>query len=261
MPSGLFFLRKVETSGETWTHFREGYNALKRVPAAIIVNTLAAFLDFSKIASVLEFHGLRVGIMLTFPKPIPTVWDFVSLPQATSSPTLGFLVVSGLLTLAVTSVLILYYLRYISGVGLLFQTNASSSRVLDIAAYQFILFLFTLFAAVSPSAIFLILIGLFFAFYYFSYATPYIVVIGNKSFASALRECIAMALSGRYLAFVLGYIVLTLLLSVPLTLLTVNGGILGIVVGALLGGMAGLWLTSATLSMVIRGIPQPTAVQ
>jgi hypothetical protein len=245
-------------SGGSFGWFGEGLRVSGRVKVLAIVNMVLALLNFSKVAWVLGFFGYRIGFMFSFPNPIPTTWDLASVP--TTPSTGGQDLLLGLVVTALTSFVIFFYLKRLAQTGLGIASGASPQRIFDILVYQFLLSALG-FAFVASGPLFLLFFVPFIIFYYFTFPAPFLVVFKDMTLPRAIAASVRIAKSGRYLAFVVTYVVATLLISIPLTLIVTNAQIVGLLTGIVFGGGAGLWLTCST-SLMVRGLafePPPIA--
>jgi hypothetical protein len=91
----------------------------------------------------------------------------------------------------------------------------------------------------------------FVALGYLFWAAPFLVVTRETDLVSALRGSFALATAGGpYFAYSVGYLAVVIALSVPTTLVVVNLGLVGVVVGAVLFAPFGLTLALATVRFV-----------
>ncbi len=228
-----------------------GRKVLSRVPGLFLVNVFLAFMSIDNIRRVLEFNGFHIGFRLSLPVTVPTLWDFVEPPPTPPSHyvvSLWFII--ALISLIVNSVITYFYLRIIMSRGLDYQPPSTPVRIIDLILYGLIGLFFAVIIVLAGVAA-LILFPLVIILYYFIYATPYIIVAENKNIAEALATSIRLASTGTYLAYTLTYIAIVLLISPILTLITVNTKLPGIIVGSVIAGIIGLWLTSSTTAMIL----------
>lgn len=61
-------------------YFSEGKRIVGRVLWLSIINALLSLLSISELIKVITFRGIHYGLKVTLPKPVPLLWDFVSLP-------------------------------------------------------------------------------------------------------------------------------------------------------------------------------------
>jgi len=64
--------------------FTGGLDMAGRVAPLLAVNAALALFNLSKVQWVLGFNGFRIGVMLSLPSPIPTIWDLANIPSSTS---------------------------------------------------------------------------------------------------------------------------------------------------------------------------------
>lgn len=242
-------------------YYGMGRRALSRVFGLFLVNVFLAFMSIDNIRRVLEFNGFHIGFRITLPITIPTVWDFVEPPPATpaSYPVSLWLFIA-LLSLIVNSIISFYYIRLISSKGLGYEPKSTPRRIIDLVLYGLIGLFFAAIVLVAGVAA-LFLFPLVIILYYFIYATPYIIILADQGIGKALQTSIALATSGAYLTYTLVYIVIVFLTSPILTLITVNIKLPGIMVGSIIAGIIGLWLTSSTTAMILDKLGLKPAYQ
>ncbi len=232
-------------------YYGMGRKALSRVLGLFLVNVFLAFMSIDNIRRILEFNGFHIGFRFSLPVTIPTVWDFVEPPPTPPSHyVVSFWLFIALVSLVVNSVITYFYLRILMVRGLDYQPPSTPVRILDLILYGLIGLFFASIILVAGLAA-LILFPLIIILYYFIYATPYIIVAENKNIVEALATSIKLASTGTYLAYTLSYIAIVLLTSPILTLITVNTKLPGVIVGSLIAGIIGLWLTSSTTAMIL----------
>mgnify|MGYP005627103657 CR=1 FL=1 len=249
-------------------YFKEGFNVMGKVVFLCIINIVFSLLSPDAIDKVLKFRGFHIGVKFNLPTVIVELWDFVSLPQGIGAVTkIGFPVISHIpviflvvliplliLTLLIVALVSFIYLRILMTRGLGLNITTRASRILDIFLYNLLLLVitFTLMPMVFINVMLLMLYMIIMILIsYFIYATPFIIVGFDKGVKTALKYSITLAHRKEYLKFTLFYIVITLLISPFFTLIAVNGKLLGIIIGSVLAGIVGLWLTSSTTLMVL----------
>ena len=85
---------------------------------------------------------------------------------------------------------------------------------------------------------------------YFTYATPFIIVVHDKSLLESLNISIKSSLTSKYLSYTIAYALVTLVIS-PLLTITVTGlKFPGIIISSIIAGLVGLYLTTSTTYMV-----------
>ena len=62
-------------------YFIEGKRVVGKVLRLTVFNILLSLLGINELVKVLAFKGIHCGLKVTLPKPIPVLWDFVSLPK------------------------------------------------------------------------------------------------------------------------------------------------------------------------------------
>lgn len=232
-------------------YYGRGRKVLSRMLGLFLVNVFLAYMSIDNIRRILEFNGFHIGFRITLPVTIPTVWDFVEPPPLLPShyiTSTWFLI--ALLSLVVNSIVTYFYLRIIMVRGLEYQPPGAPSRILDIMLYNSIGLFFAATVLVFGLGV-LMLFPLIILLYYFIYATPYIIVASNKNVLQALATGARLALTRTYLVYTLTYTAITLLISPILTLITVNTRLFGIIIGSIIAGILGLWLTSSTTAMIL----------
>jgi hypothetical protein len=246
--------------------WREGRDhlGLAAVPA------LVALLSFRKIEQVASFTGAHFGIAFGLPTPVPSVWTAVSLPTGTPTPggTSFDLTLLAALPVAVVvrSVLtagFLGSLREIAASGTYDFTANVRRYVVGFLLYDAVVTLLgtgsvlligggTLAGGTAVLGI-VAVVGLF-GFVVLSYlfwATPFLLVTREADLLSAFRGSYALATAGGpYFAYSAGYLGVVVALSVPTTVVVVNPGLAGIVLGAVAFAPIALMLALATLRFV-----------
>jgi hypothetical protein len=211
-----------------------------------------------------SFHA---GTAFRFPTVVVDLWSFVSLPSL--GP--GVHVTSPLwllpFALVVHSALAAGYLGSISEglddgrydfaasveqyVGRLFAYNA---LVWTVGLAAFGLGLLT-----GPLVV--LLIPLYVLLNYLFFATPYLIVARDTSVVAALGESYTWAVDGgSYFQFALQYFVAVLLLSIPVTVVAVNLGLVGILFSAAATARVGLAFSASVMQFVHQRARGPHSV-
>jgi hypothetical protein len=248
------------------THLR-----LALVPAAV------ALVAVGRIREVVASSGFHAGLTARLPTPVVDVWGFVSLPGGSGQAVVG----PGSLALLPVAVV----LRAALGAGLVGSCHAVAAT----GEYDFLanvrrhLVPFLGYAAVTtllstgvallvaggvlvggggastalgPLAIpVLLLLG------YLFWATPFLVVTRETGLVPAARASLALATDGgRHAAFSAGHLLVVAVASVPVTLVVANGGLVGVLLGAVGVAPVGLTLTLATVVFVADHDPASTSL-
>jgi hypothetical protein len=232
-----------------------------------VVPALVAFLSVRNVRRVVSFSGVQFGVAFGLPTPVPSVWTAVSLP---TQPTGGVSVEPAVLA----AVPVVVLLRAVVAAGFLGSLReVSESGAYDFPAnvrryvVQFLLYDAAATLLVTGSALLiaggvfaggvaltgLAVVGVlgFVALGYLFWAAPFLVVTRDTDVVSALRGSFALATAGGpYLAYSVGYLAVVIALSIPTTLVVVNLGIVGVLLGAVAFAPVGLTLALATVRFV-----------
>ncbi len=238
----------LELLGEAWKKFEETKWLL---PVPVVMSLM----DYGKVLEVLNVEGFHFGIQFPLPEPTPTLWSLVSLPAKASgvafSPEgITFMVLMVLLG----SYLEAGYLGSIRDEVLMRESTFFKNAGRDFpeflkfnAMLYTVMMLLILTLLASPFTFLLAFLGLL-IFLYAVYGTPFLISIGGLGFMDALAESLRLAMKGgKYLDYALKYLALGAFISVPLTLIVANMGVVGLVAGLLLSAPISLTLSTATL--------------
>ncbi len=242
------------------------------------VPVLTALLQFDKVERVVGFRGGHFGVTFRFPTPVTDAWTFVGLPNQG-----GGVNVTGPLPLLAALVAV----RAALAAGYLGSVHRSlSGRDLDfvgsiqrygpsILGYQVLVFAVGLLGValavggLRGAGALVLLLGLpaYVVLGYLFFATPYLVVARDLALGDALARSYRLATSplaqseaqspsraaaagGDYLDFAWKYLVAVALASLAGTALVVNGGMSGVLAGAVLAAPVGLALDAATMAFL-----------
>ena len=243
-------------------YFIEGKKILSKMLWLILFNILLSLLGLNEIVKILAFRGVHYGLKITLPKSIPVLWDFVSLPTKVNVNLLPlpFSLILGYIITVFSSFIIGGYLgvilREAQGAGGEGFLDHSKRYFKEILCYNLLWYtlmvLLVVFAKITIPLLAIPLILLYFIIYYFIYATPFIIVSQNLDFKGALSLSIEVAKKREFLVYTLTYALIVLFLSIPFTILVVNGKIVGIIVGLIASSIPSLWLSASTMLLVIN---------
>ncbi|MFA4669108.1 hypothetical protein QDY65_00935 [Pyrococcus kukulkanii] len=229
----------------------EGWEYTLRNPGIMVIPVIASIISLDSVVRVVNFHGNYVGIRITLPEALPTLWSFVSPPGGGLSTPLSLLF--GLLVAVISAYLSAGFLGSINGNEFSWDgfLNTANRYFLEFLKFGLLLFLVSLGVG---TLVFLGPPGLIFAFAvvigigYFLYATPYLIILQGVKAEEAIGKSLNLALSGgEYLEYAVKYGGLTLLLSIPMTLITVNLKVVGLLPGLLIVAPLAVMLSRATL--------------
>jgi hypothetical protein len=235
----------------------------------VFVPVVLSLFSVDKMLGVLGFDGVHVGVTLvSFPSPTSNVWQFVNTPQSDARLGLATSLSVVAVSFAVTAVLLGGYL---GSVRRLLDAGATEydfvgdalAHLAPMAVWAGVPSLATAglvlttggFGTVGASSAFLPAVLLLFALYavlgYLFYAAPFLVVLRDTGLVDAFRSSYDFALSGGpYASYAAGYLLFALLVSVPMSLVAVNLGAVGLLVGVPVGGRVGLAATTASMRFV-----------
>ncbi|WP_255195890.1 hypothetical protein [Halorarius litoreus] len=265
MPSDSLLSRTVEHAARVWP--------------LLFVPVIATLLDVGRIRSLLEptrpnpANGDSVQVTVTetervfsvtfgVPRPVSTLWSFVNAqPNGVSTGMAGFDSIPVFVAALVVSAVV-------SGVlaaGYLGSMEAALDGRFDFLAavqrYARPLVGFSLLeagvgvllvatGAVAIPLIVVVAIALL-VFAYLFFATPYLVVIEDIGLAPALRHSFELATNdGRIVGFFLGYVLISAVLSVPISALAFAAEPFGLAAAIVVSSPIALLLNVATLLFV-----------
>ena len=227
--------------------------------AVPLVVSLLAVDKFRRIAA---FDGVNLGISFGFPSAVTGGWTFLSLPSGGPGVTVypanpvSFVVFTGAATL-VTAALGAGYL------GSLRRAVAGRSRqfLADTRAYFLPVLLFQVASLVASLAfvgaalvvplLLLLVVPVLLGLAYLFYATPYLVVTGDRSLVPALSASYGYATEGgEYASFFLRYLAVTALVSLPAVPLFTSLGLVGALLGMAVLAPVGLLFDDATMAFL-----------
>lgn len=226
------------------------------------VPLVAALLRTSQIRDVITYDGVHLGITLGLPLPVSTVWKFVSMPangvEVTGpSGTTGAVVFAvGLLVQGVLAAGYLGSLRdRLAGEDADFLASVRRYVVPFVGFGILLVAMYVpplLFAAFEgPSVALLAWFPILFLAAYLIYAAPFLIVLDDDGLVAALARSATLATSeGAYLRYAAGYAGLVAVVSLPATVLTVNLGPAGVLLGAAVLAPLALVFDAATLQFV-----------
>lgn len=278
MPSDSLLSRTVEHTARVWP--------------LTLVPLVATLLDVGRLRSLLQppqpapsnSDSMQITVTetdrlfsVTFgvPRPVSTLWSFVNAqPNGVSTGLTGFDSVGVFLVALLLSAVI-------SGVlaaGYLGSMNAALDGRIDFLAavrrYARPLVGFSLLEAgvgillvaaglVALPLIVVVAVALLVLAYLF-FATPYLVVLEDAGLAPALRHSFELATNdGRVLGFFVGYVLVSAVLSVPISALAFAAEPLGLALAIVVSSPVALLLNVATLLFVrdIVGLGRSSTAQ
>lgn len=256
------------------TRLERGWKLAREHLSLAAVPLVVGLFATDKIGRILAFDGGHFGVRFALPADVVTVWTFVSVPADgvnlwLSAPT-GH-------PLAVALVPAVVVLRVALGAGYFGSIHAALRRdeyafVTNVRRHfvPFLLYsalpvlgllpLFLLVAggsagALGPTVVLLLPVVLLLS--YLFYATPYLVVLRGTDLLSAARGSYALAVSGGpYARFAVGFATFVFGASLLLTVIVVNLGPVGVVLGLGLGAPLGLACNVATMEFVADVDPE-----
>ncbi|MFD1586456.1 hypothetical protein ACFR9U_05645 [Halorientalis brevis] len=245
-----------------------GWERASRHLALALVPFVTALLNTRKIEQVLQFDGQHVGFKLGLPVGVVDVWQFTSVPNT------GVTVSTGL-PVSTPAALLFVPLGIAVKAGLLAGYFGSLRDVLatdafDFAAnartyfWEFLLYELVPLVLVGPlvllamqgglraaGPLFVVLFPAIIVGSYLFFATPYLLVLHETGLVPAAKRSYALATAGGpYLGFALRFAALVLAVSAVVTVVVVNLGPLGIVLGTIGVAPVGVALNLATMEFV-----------
>lgn len=243
-----------------WLAF--GWAWFGKRPQLGLVPVVATLIDVGTIAQVLAWNGVHVGLTFPIPTPVIDLWTVTNTNVGggvqVGSPNAVLVV---FLVAVVEGLLAAGYLASIDslldGDGIA-PTGDVGRYAASIVAYNLLLAAVTQFflgglAAVSGALALVVGVPLLVVGGYLLYAAPFLVVVGDQSLVPAVRRSVALALDGGgYLRYLIGFLVGGAGISVLVTLVVVNLGLVGIGLGLLVAATVGPAMTVATVGFVRR---------
>lgn len=232
-----------------------------------VVPMIASLLSVGRIERVLAADP-GFGVSFALPTGLPTLWTFTDVPGGSVGgpvvPDFGNAAVV-IVGLAVTAALEAGFLgslvartngrridrdRFLLNVGR-FGVRMIAVRLVTFTAVALIVLLGGVFL---PLAV----VGAI-AVSYGCYGWPYVVVVRDESALDALGITLALARNGgAYLAFAVAHVVGAAIVSLPVSLLVRNGGLIGILLAAGVTALPALFAAAYGV-LLFRGLSDPEA--
>ncbi len=226
------------------------------------VPLVVSLLAVDKLRRVAGFDGVNFGVSFGFPSAVTGGWTFLSLPSGGPGMTVypsnlpSFAVATAAATL-VTAALGAGYLgslrRAIAGKQRQFlaDTRAYVAPLLLFQAASLAASLTFVGAALVSPALLVVVVPVLVALAYLFYATPYLVVTGDRSVVSALSASYGYATEGgEYASFFLRYLAATAVVSLPAVPLFTSLGLIGSLAGMVVLAPVGLLFDDATMAFL-----------
>jgi hypothetical protein len=238
----------------------DSWRRRRPVEALVVVPLVNAFLQYGNVERVLAFDGVRFGVQFPFPAPLLTAWSFASVPQVGD----GLRIVGPAwlfpVAVALEAVLVAGYLGSLDE-G--FHTG-SYDFAANVVSYVVPLFAYTVLANAVVLGVGLlglrvgvlalaVAIPTLLTLGYLFWATPFLVVVEDRGFLTALQRSATLAAGGgEYAEFFLKHLLVGAVVSVAVTPVMVNAGVAGVVIGAVVGAPIAFTFTLATLRFLRR---------
>lgn len=238
------------------TRFVAGWERANANLTLAAVPLVIALLNTDAVTAVLSAEGWQFGFKTGLPLSIVDLWKFVSVPTTGIN--------SGISPLFLVFVLLQAGLAagYFGSIRDLLDETSSQDFWENVLQYFVPFLVYTLFLSlrlrlVGESGIpggfiaLIVLLPISFLLIYLFYATPYLLVLRDTGLVSALGASFALAVSsGPYLRFAIGFSALVLLSSVGVSVIVVNLGVIGIVLGAIVAAPVGLTANLTTMQFI-----------
>lgn len=239
-----------------------GWKRARERPELGVVPVVASLLDVSAITAVLAWDGFHTGIQFRFPTAVVDLWTMTNTNFGS-----GVTVDAGVHPVAV---LVLALIEGLLAAGYLGSIDAllDGDRVSfleGVAAYGPALVAYNVLfvaatsalllglASISPVLAFFVGAPVLFVGMYLLYATPFLVVVRDCSLAEAVGTSVDYATDGgAYFRYGAGFFAGVAGLSVVVTTVVVNLGVVGIGVGLAVAATLGLSASVATVGFVRR---------
>lgn len=245
--------------------------------ALALVPVITALFNTEKIEQTLQFDGQHIGLKLGLPASVVDLWQFTSVPQSGVQATLGLPTTIGLalivipLVVVIKAVLVAGYFGSLADIilqdGYDFEQNIRT-YFLPFLVYELVplAFLAPFVLVVQQSGtgavtpLFLVLLPAILVASYLFFATPYLVVLTDRGLLWAAKRSYKRAVQGGpYFEYALRFAGAVVLLSIFVTAIVVNLGVVGIALGLLGTAPLGLTLNLATMQFVAELEGTPTA--
>lgn len=233
----------------------------RTLPLAAVPLVVSLF-AVDKFRRVAAFDGVNLGVSFGFPSTVTGGWTFLSLPSGGPGLSVypsnlpSFAVFTAAATL-VTAALGAGYLgslrRAVAGEPRQFlaDTRAYFLPVLLFQVASLAASLAFIGAALVTPLLLLLVAPVLVALAYLFYATPYLVVTGDRSVVPALSASYGYATDGgEYASFFLRYLAVTALVSLPAVPLFTSLGLVGALAGMVVLAPVGLLFDDATMSFL-----------
>jgi hypothetical protein len=247
-PSDSLFSRTVDHAGRVW-------------PLAV-VPLVVTLLDWARLQTLLANTDRVFSVTFGVPRPVSSLWSFVNAqPEgfSTGAPgvdSVAVFVVALLASAVVSGVLAAGYLSSMNAAldgrfDFLAAVRQYARPLVGYALLEAGVGLALVAAGIGATPLFLLVGVALFVLAYLFFTTPYLVVVEDRGLAPALRHAFELATNdGRVLAFFLGYVVVSAILSVPISWIAFNTPPLGVAVAVLVSAPLALLLNVATLLFV-----------
>lgn len=206
-----------------------------------------------------DFH---VGVSFGFPVPVSTAWSFLSLPSSGVGVTVPFgsfalaapyLLASALVTAALGAGYLGGIDRALRGERVAFLTNVRR-YFLPILGFQLFVAVGSLLAfgvGVLLPPLLLLVIPLLLLAAYLLYPAPYLVVVEELGIVAALGRAYDLTVGGGApLSYFFQYLLAAVAVSIPATLVFVNLGVAGLLLGCFALAPVALVFDTATMAFV-----------
>jgi len=256
-------VRFIALLAASWNRARDDLLPLAVVPA------IAALANVGEFRSVAAGSDLHFGVTFGFPFPIADLWTFVETPtDPYLDPGIGLavgVVVGSVLLGVVSSAYVGSIHEYLTTGTWNARANAEAYAGRFVGYYLLVFggaFLVVSGLAGSSGGGSLVALG-FLALLvlgYLFYATPFLFVVEDAGLGEAFARSAGLAVDGGdYLAFFAKYALAVGVVSVPVTAVVVNGGVVAATVAAVLLAPLGLTFTVATVWFLtsLAGGPRP----
>ncbi|WP_297535690.1 hypothetical protein [Thermococcus sp.] len=231
-----------------------GWEKVGELAPLMVVPLVLTLLSVDNLRKVVAFSGFHIGVKFVFPEDVPTLWSFVSPPPSAGSGVSAVGLVLMLVGAIVGAFLSAGYLGSIrdrlSGRETDFMSNGERF-FLDFLWFKLLLLVIgvtLIFTGMLLSALIVLALPLLLFVFYLIYGVPYLIVSQNMSFGEAFERSVEMALKGGdYLGYGLKYLAFVALVSVPMTVVVVNFGLVGLLAGIAVSPVLALVLSTATM--------------
>lgn len=247
-------------------HLSRGVDAVGEAPYLILVPLCSALLGFGRADAVVESDQF-VSITLGLPSPTPDVWAFLNaappvgvtdgVVRTVGAGEAGAFLVGTVVRAALGAGLLGVLAGIIGERGRLSFPAAVRRHFLPVLVYEVIVLLgvllLALLAVASGGNVAVVFVGILLglAVLYAIYGVPFVAVVRDCGFATALDRTVSLAGTAPYALFTVGYALTVLAFSPIVSAVAYGGGLPGLLLAAVVAAPVGTVLAGAVTSFFL----------